>query len=46
MGNAFLAQEIVHHMNNSNSRRGSLAFKIDLEKAYDSISWDFFYKKS
>ncbi|XP_057442557.1 uncharacterized protein LOC130734228 [Lotus japonicus] len=41
MDNAFLAQEIIHHMNTSKARKGSLAFKIDLEKAYDSISWDF-----
>lgn len=41
MDNAFLAQEIVHYMNASNARNGSLAFKIDLEKAYDSVSWTF-----
>ncbi|XP_057442323.1 uncharacterized protein LOC130734042 [Lotus japonicus] len=41
MDNAFLAQEIIHHMNNSRVKKGSLAFKIDLEKAYDSVSWTF-----
>ncbi|XP_057452893.1 uncharacterized protein LOC130744751 [Lotus japonicus] len=39
--NVFLAQEIMHYMNSSCSRKGSLAFKIDLEKAYDSVSWSF-----
>lgn len=41
MDNAFLAQDIVHFMDRSTTAKGSLAFKIDLEKAYDSISWDF-----
>lgn len=41
MNNAFLAQEIIHHMGASSARKGSLAFKIDLEKAYDSVSWTF-----
>lgn len=26
----------------STAKRGSLTFKIDLEKAYDSVSWGFF----
>ncbi|XP_057451810.1 uncharacterized protein LOC130743585 [Lotus japonicus] len=41
MDNAFLAQEIIHYMNSSRARNGSLAFKIDLETAYDSVSWSF-----
>ncbi|XP_057449118.1 uncharacterized protein LOC130740498 [Lotus japonicus] len=39
--NAFLAQEIIHHMHKSKAKKGTLAFKIDLEKAYDSVSWAF-----
>lgn len=39
MDNVFLAQEIVHHVSKSLSRLGDLAFKIDLEKAYESVSW-------
>lgn len=38
MDNAFLDQEIIHHMNSSLARKGLLAFKFDLEKAYDSVS--------
>lgn len=41
MDNAFLAQEIIHHMSSSRAKQGSLAFKIDLEKAYDSVAWGF-----
>src|ERR1044072_2523328 len=39
--NAIQTHEIVHCMHNYNSRYGSLAFKIDLRKAYDSVSWRF-----
>ena len=28
-------------MHKSKGKKGILAFKLDLEKAYDSISWDF-----
>lgn len=41
MDNVFVAQEVVHYMSKSNSKYGGIAFKIDLEKAYDSVSWDF-----
>ena len=33
--NAILVQEVVHHMHMSRSEKGMLAFKIDLEKAYN-----------
>lgn len=39
--NAILAQEVIHYMHRSNSLKGTVAFKIDLEKAYDRVSWDF-----
>lgn len=39
--NAILAQEVVHHMHSSKSKNGIIAFKIDLEKAYDRVNWDF-----
>lgn len=39
--NAILAQEVIHYMHRSNSLKGTKAFKIDLEKAYDRVSWDF-----
>lgn len=41
MDNSFLAQEIIHYMAHSLVNKGNVAFKIDLEKAYDSVSWDF-----
>lgn len=28
-------------MNRSKSKKGRVAFKIDLEKTYDRLSWDF-----
>ena len=39
--NALIAQEIMHYMNHSKSKKGSLAVKLDLEKAYDRVEWDF-----
>nr|XP_029143833.1 uncharacterized protein LOC114924217 [Arachis hypogaea] len=33
--NIIIAQEIMHFMRNTKSRKGTMAFKIDLEKAYD-----------
>lgn len=39
--NAILAQEVIHFMHTSKSKKGIVAFKIDLEKAYDRVSWDF-----
>lgn len=41
MENAILAQEVVHFMENLRAKNGSLAMKIDLEKAYDKLEWDF-----
>lgn len=38
---AILAQEVVHFMHKSRSKKGTIAFKIDLEKAYDRLNWDF-----
>lgn len=35
--NAILAQEVVHYMHTSRSQKGTLAFKIDLEKTYDRL---------
>lgn len=39
--NAILAQEVIHYMHHSKSVKGTMAFKIDLEKAYDRVSWEF-----
>ncbi|PNX93226.1 ribonuclease H, partial [Trifolium pratense] len=39
--NAIILQEIIHHMNKSKSKKGDVAFKIDLEKAYDNVNWNY-----
>ena len=31
-------------MRKTKSRKGVLAFKVDLEKAYDWVNWDFLEK--
>lgn len=36
-----LCQEIVHSLRSTKARRGGMVIKIDMEKAYDRISWDF-----
>ncbi|XP_057420539.1 uncharacterized protein LOC130714634 [Lotus japonicus] len=38
--NAILAQEVVHYLDHSLARKGSMAFKIDLEKN-NKLSWGF-----
>lgn len=39
--NIFIAQEIIHTIKKSRSKNGLMAIKIDLEKAYDRVSWTF-----
>lgn len=39
--NAIILQEIVHGMKKSKKKKDDVACKIDLEKAYDHVSWDF-----
>lgn len=36
-----IAQEIIHHMNKKKGKSGYLLFKIDFEKAYDRVDWNF-----
>ena len=36
-----MAQEIIHSMKHSKAKKGSLLFKMDLEKAYDTVRWVF-----
>lgn len=43
VNNAIVAQEILHYMHRPKSKVGSIAFKIDLENAYDKIDWDFLH---
>ena len=35
--NVIIAQEILHHMHSSKKKRGAMAIKVDLLKAYDSV---------
>ncbi|KAH9685635.1 putative ribonuclease H protein [Citrus sinensis] len=39
--NVIVAQEIIHSMKNKGGKTGQMAIKVDLEKAYDRLSWDF-----
>lgn len=39
--NASFLQEITHMMHKSKKKKGDVAFKIDLQKAYDHVSWDY-----
>lgn len=44
--NILLAQEIIHFMQKASSKRGLLMVKVDIERAYDRIRWDFCYMYS
>ncbi|XP_028778230.1 uncharacterized protein LOC114734750 [Neltuma alba] len=39
--NIIIGQEIMHTMKKNKNKKGLMAMKIDLEKAYDRIRWDF-----
>jgi hypothetical protein len=39
--NAIILQEVVHTMRKSKRKKGDVVYKLDLEKAYDNVSWDF-----
>ncbi|KAL5578571.1 hypothetical protein UlMin_020270 [Ulmus minor] len=39
--NSILLQEAIHSMKKKKDARGWMALKIDLEKAYDWVSWEF-----
>lgn len=39
--NIIITQEILHTLRYKKGRWGGMIFKIDLEKAYDRLSWDF-----
>ncbi|KAL8159786.1 hypothetical protein V2J09_001323 [Rumex salicifolius] len=41
MDNVLLAQELVHSMKRKTGRKGWFLLKLDLEKAYDRLRWDF-----
>jgi hypothetical protein len=39
--NSIVLQEIVHFMRRTKKKKGYVAFKLDLEKAFDNVNWDF-----
>ena len=39
--NIIVAQEIIHSMRWMKGKRGVMAIKVDLEKAYDRLRWSF-----
>jgi len=39
--NAIIVQELIHIMSKKRGSEGTMAIKIDLEKAYDHIEWNF-----
>jgi hypothetical protein len=39
--NVVLAQEVVHTFHNMKRKKGSVGFKLDFKKAYDSLEWNF-----
>lgn len=36
-----IVQEMLNHFNRSKFKKGMIMWKIDLEKAYDRLSWSF-----
>ncbi|CAA0806287.1 Unknown protein, partial [Striga hermonthica] len=39
--NIVIAQELIHTMRNLSGKKGYMVVKVDLEKAYDYLSWEF-----
>lgn len=39
--NVIVAQEIIHSLQKKTGRSRGMVVKIDLEKAYDRVSWPF-----
>ncbi|XP_028092237.1 uncharacterized protein LOC114292475 [Camellia sinensis] len=39
--NIIITQEAIHTVNKKKGKIGFMIFKVDLEKAYDNISWNF-----
>ncbi|KAG8371245.1 hypothetical protein BUALT_Bualt13G0067600 [Buddleja alternifolia] len=39
--NILVLQELAHSLSVSHSKKGNMVIKLDLEKAYDKIRWDF-----
>ncbi|KAH9666673.1 reverse transcriptase domain-containing protein [Citrus sinensis] len=42
--NIIIAQEVIHTMRRKSRKIGQMLIKVDLEKAYDRLSWDFIFE--
>ncbi|KAK9986163.1 hypothetical protein SO802_031114 [Lithocarpus litseifolius] len=42
--NVLIAQELIHSLDNKKGKVGFMAIKMDLEKAYDRLEWNFIHK--
>jgi hypothetical protein len=39
--NVVVLQEVLHYMRKTKKKKGDMVFKLDLEKAYDRVNWNF-----
>lgn len=42
--NTIISKKVIHLMRNKVGKRGMMATKIDLEKAFDHMSWSFIHE--
>ncbi|XP_042950095.1 uncharacterized protein LOC122282210 [Carya illinoinensis] len=41
--NSIIAHEMFHHLKNHRGKKGKMALKLDMEKAFDYIEWNFLF---
>ena len=44
LDNIIIAQKLIHSIDNKRGKEGYMAIKVDLEKAYDLLEWNFIHK--
>ena len=44
LDNVIIAQELIHSIDNKKGKTGYMAIKVDLEKTYDMLEWNFIDK--